>query len=479
MACTPTGVVGASTQRTDAVGPAAGYASPTGGADGSSAEPGAAASPRASAAPSASSPAIAASGPATSVPDPGSGSSTAAEPTPAPSGAGRTGEGPSNAAETSWPIFGFPSQSAAETPGAGVEPSQDYPGYPGYPGLPGPSPTPSAYRSADCTVDDILAPSCGVWWGASPYHGDVRPLEEAVDRPLDIVYTWHGVDQHRVPTAAERRLAEEGRFLHANIEARRFNADGHPVQGYGDIIEGRFDDSLRGQARRIADLGRPFFVTFDHEADANQRYNTRGTPEQFVRAWRHIVDLYRANGADNAVFVWNVTGWKGNLDRLPSLWPGDDYVDWISWEAYNMTGCELQPGWNHVDTFEEALRPAYEWFQNEGPEHGIDADKPVMIGEMGTVPIPGDPAATREWYADIPETLREYERVRAVKLWDGITAPSCDFRVLRNHQATRGYLQASRHRYVTVPHQAREAVDEAIEIADRARKLRARARGEG
>lgn len=319
-----------------------------------------------------------------------------------------------------------------------------------------------------------MEPTCGVWWGASPHRGDVEPLEAAADRPLDIVYTWHGVDQHRVPTDRERALAEQGRFVHVNIEARRFNAQGHPAQSYSDIIAGRFDDSLRGQARRVADLDLPFFVTFDHEADAGKRYNTRGTPEEFVRAWRHIVDLYRDNGADNAVFVWNVTGWPANLDRLPGLWPGNDYVDWISWEAYNMTGCELQPRWDHVDTFEEALRPAYEWIQNEGPEHGIDPDKPVMIGEMGTVPIPGAPEATKEWYADIPEALQKYERIRAVKLWDGITAPTCDFRVLENRHATDGYLKASRDRYVNVPHQVREAVDDAMELADKARKLKTR-----
>ncbi|QBI55822.1 glycoside hydrolase family 26 protein [Streptomonospora litoralis] len=309
-----------------------------------------------------------------------------------------------------------------------------------------------------------------MWWGASPYRGDVRPLERATGRRLDIVYTWHGVDQHRVPTPKERRLAEQGRFIHANIEAKRFNVRGHPVQSYRDIIRGRFDDSLRSQARRVADLDLPFFVTFDHEADANKRYHTRGTPREFVRAWRHIVDIYRRNGADNAIFVWNVTGWEGNLHRLPSLWPGNDYVDWISWEAYNMTGCELQPHWDHVDTFEEALRPAYEWLQREGPEHGIDPGKPIMIGEMGTVPIPGDPQATREWYADIPETLRKYDRIRAVKLWDGITAPTCDFRVLRDRHAARGYLDAADDRYVNVPRQAREAIDEAMELAEDARK---------
>jgi len=292
-----------------------------------------------------------------------------------------------------------------------------------------------------------------------------------MDRKLDIVYTWHGVDQHLVPTRKEMRLAEEGRFLHVNIESKRFDGQGHPVQKYREIIDGRFDDSLRSQARRVADMDAPYFVTFDHEADANKRYNTRGTPEEFVQAWKRVVDIFRRHGADNAVFVWNVTGWKSNLDRLPSLWPGNDYVDWISWEAYNMTGCELQPRWDHVDTFEESLRPAYEWLQEKGPEHGIDPDKPIMIGEMGTVHIPGDPQATREWYADIPQTLRKYDRIRAVQLWDGITAPTCDFRVLHNEAATRGYLKAADHAYVSVPHQVRDTVDEALAMAEKARSL--------
>ncbi|GAB3452371.1 hypothetical protein GCM10027570_30560 [Streptomonospora sediminis] len=307
----------------------------------------------------------------------------------------------------------------------------------------------------------------------------MEPLERAAKRPLDIVRTWHGVDQDRIPTSRERRLAAEGRFIHANIEAKKFNAEGKPAQSYSDIAGGRFDDSLRSQAQGVARLDAPFFVTFDHEADANKRYRTRGTPQEFVAAWRHIVDIYRRNGADNAIFVWNVTGWEANLDRLPGLWPGNDYVDWISWEAYNMTGCELQPSWDHVDTFEDALRPAYEWFQHQAPEHGIDPGKPVMIGEMGTVPIPGDPQATREWYADIPGTLRDYHRIRAVQLWDGITAPTCDFRVLRDQSATHGYLDAADNGYVNVPDQARKAVDEAMKSAGDAHRQARELTGHG
>ncbi|MDA2805977.1 glycoside hydrolase family 26 protein [Nocardiopsis suaedae] len=328
-----------------------------------------------------------------------------------------------------------------------------------------------------CDVSEILEPSCGVWWGASPWQGDPEPLERAADRKLDIVYTWNGIDQTEIPTDTELEYAEDGRIIHANIEAKRFNMRGHPVQDYKDILVGRFDRSLTAQAERIAELEHPVFVTFDHEADANKRYNRRGTPEEFVMAWRHIVDVYRENGADNAVWVWNVTGWPDNLSRLPRLWPGNEYVDWISWEAYNMTGCELMPHWDEVVSFEEALRPAYEWVQEEGPKHGIDPDKPVMIGEMGTVPIPGDPMATAKWYADIPQVLKRYERVKAVKMWDGKTAPTCDFRVGQDAYAQWGYGLAGRHPYVAVPERVQEIVDRALETKEHLRKVQEEVHG--
>jgi hypothetical protein len=308
-----------------------------------------------------------------------------------------------------------------------------------------------------CTVSEILEPNCGVWWGASPYRDDVEPLEDAVDRDMDIVYTWRGIDQAAVPGERERRMVAEGRFVHTNIEARRFNEPGHPPIAYRDIIAGRYDESLRAQARGVAELGAPYFVTFDHEADGKERYNRRGTPEEFVRSWRHIVDLYRREGAENAIWVWNVTGWPDNLDRLPSLWPGNEYVDWISWEAYNMTGCDTMPHWTDVKSFEESLAPAYEWIQQEGPRHGIDPDKPVMIGEMGTTDI--GPRETLRWYADIPQVLRKYERVRAVKVWDNLVSEGCDFRIGANHYARQGFELAGRDPYVNLPDRVRRLAE--------------------
>lgn len=318
------------------------------------------------------------------------------------------------------------------------------------------SPGPAAHGSR-CTVSEILEPSCGAWWGASPYDDQVEPLEAAVNRDMDIVYTWRGIDQADVPGEREKRLIAQGRFVHTNIEARRFTRSGHPAVSYESITRGEFDSSLRSQARAIAELEVPYFVTFDHEADADKRYGERGTPEEFVRSWRHIVDLYREEGADNAIWVWNVTGWKDNLDRLPRLWPGNGYVDWLSWEAYNMTGCDVQPGWTEVYSFEDALRPAYEWIQAEGPKHGIDPAKPVMIGEMGTTDIGN--RETLKWYSDIPEVLRRYERVRAVKVWDNQVSEGCDFRIRANQHARRGFELAGQDPYVNLPERVRRLVE--------------------
>ncbi|WP_051059094.1 glycoside hydrolase family 26 protein [Nocardiopsis lucentensis] len=304
----------------------------------------------------------------------------------------------------------------------------------------------------ECGVSEILEPSCGVWWGASPYGDRIDSLESAVDRDMDLVYTWRGIDQADVPGERERRMIAEGRFVHTNIEARRFERSGHPDIAYEDILDGGFDSSLRSQARTIAEFDVPYFVTFDHEADANKRYRKRGTPDEFVRSWRHVVDLYREEGADNVIWVWNVTGWRDNLDRLPGLWPGNDYVDWISFEAYNMTGCDLMPHWDGVHSFEDALRPAYEWIQEQGPEHGIDPGKPIMIGEMGTTDI--GPRETLRWYADIPDVLRRYERVRAVKVWDNRVS-GCDFRINANEYARRGFELAGRDPYVNLPDRVR------------------------
>ena len=78
-----------------------------------------------------------------------------------------------------------------------------------------------------------------------------------------------------------------------------------------NIIAGRFDPYIRpGQdARR---LRRPVRLRFAQEMNGNwypwSEHANGNRPHEFVRAWRHIHDIFRAAGATNVEWVWSPGG---------------------------------------------------------------------------------------------------------------------------------------------------------------------------
>ena len=63
-------------------------------------------------------------------------------------------------------------------------------------------------------------------------------------------------------------------------------------------------------------------------------------PARYVAAYRHIVDLMRAEGADNLQWVWHVN-WldepEKDWNRFENYFPGEDYCDWVALSAYGPT----------------------------------------------------------------------------------------------------------------------------------------------
>jgi len=284
-----------------------------------------------------------------------------------------------------------------------------------------------------CSVSDKLVPSCGALMGVSidpAGSRSVADLESQLKRKFDLVYEFHGIDKP-LPARDEARMVAEGRILHVNIEAKEFKKPSKPEIKWTQITAGEFDDALREQATGLGALGKPVMVTFDHEVDSPKRLGQRGTAEEFVAAWRHIHRLYAAAGARNIVWVWVVTGYEDNLASVASVYPGNEYVDWVSWDPYNVSGCKsgrVKP--KQWKSFAETVGPFYEWLQNEGARAGIDKDKPYILSEFGTVADPGDPTAAARWYAEIPAALEKFPRIKALQLWNG-KVDTCDYRIER------------------------------------------------
>lgn len=88
----------------------------------------------------------------------------------------------------------------------------------------------------------------------------------------------------------------------------------------------------------IRNYGKPVFIVPGFE------FNLAGyTPLEYPKAFRYIVDRFRAQDVDNVAWVWNpFVGGAVDifLDKTGSdwdWWPGEDYVNWIGANGFNPT----------------------------------------------------------------------------------------------------------------------------------------------
>lgn len=303
-----------------------------------------------------------------------------------------------------------------------------------------------------CTLSAKGVPSCGVLWGVStrpPTLTQLQDVEEAAGRPFDFVYRYHDVDDE-VPDEQEVQVVADGRILHIAVAARDFGASGRAGISWADVARGKFDATLSAQARGVASLKVPVFVTFEQEANQQTKLGVRGNPAEFRAAWRHLHGIYRAAGATNAVWTWVMTGNEANVDRAASLWPGNRYVDWISWNVYNQSGCHSGlVEQEKFKSFDDELRPFYDFLMERGASVGIDKNKPMMISEAGSVRYPDAPELAADWYAAIPLSLRDYPEIKAVTLWDSV-AETCDYDFDADPKVSEGVRRAGKDPYMDI-----------------------------
>ena len=107
-----------------------------------------------------------------------------------------------------------------------------------------------------------------------------------------------------VPISAMLRSYERDRPVLLTIEP--WPLDGRPTSSFlADIANGSYDSIILREASAIRAMQQPILVRFGHEMDMTELYPwVEGNPTAFVSAYRHVVDLYRANGATNVLWVW-------------------------------------------------------------------------------------------------------------------------------------------------------------------------------
>ena len=221
----------------------------------------------------------------------------------------------------------------------------------------------------------------------------IEALEAHLGRKLDIDHNFYPWDEE-FPTDVERWDLENGRLPMISWNGR----DAYSA----DIAAGRYDPLIMDRAHRVKDLGAPVLIRWFWEMDGNKKKEWAGEPSDYVAAWRHIVDIFRAEGADNVSWVWcpNASAFKDG--EAQAFYPGDEYVDWICGDGYNWAPGREGDDWRSFATIFQAF---YDW--------AVTKDKPIMVGEYGVQErAPGEKAA---WIADVQAVLRtQFPRIKAL-----------------------------------------------------------------
>jgi hypothetical protein len=243
---------------------------------------------------------------------------------------------------------------------------------------------------------------------------------------------WAPADVSARETQLGRRFAIDHRFQNWTVEfptpADHWDVD----QGRIPMITwqpdtttlaataaGREDAVVRARAAAVRDFGRPLFLRFAHEMNADwypwsgTRTRASGSADPgatYVAAWRHVHDVFVAAGATNAVWVWSPN--RASIPDEPwnaavRYYPGDAYVDWVAVDGYDRDQV-------HRRSFTTLFGPLYDAFAGR---------KPIMIGETATVEGP-TPAAKAAWIADAQRAVTtRFPAVAAVVWFDARKAP--------------------------------------------------------
>lgn len=170
------------------------------------------------------------------------------------------------------------------------------------------------------------------------------------------------------------------------IEADKSGSINDPAYSLRAINAGHFDTYIRRWAKEVDSFGHPVLIRLFPEMNLPHHSYSIGvngnTAAQFVTAWRHVVRIFRNNGATNAKWVWNPNRYFSGGRALSPMWPGYKYVNWVGIDAYNF-GLASHGGWISFGTLISGTIKRI---------RGFAPHKPLMLPEVGCSETGGDKA---------------------------------------------------------------------------------------
>ncbi len=268
----------------------------------------------------------------------------------------------------------------------------------------------------------ILEPATGALLGMYYGAGTIAQATAKLGRTPPVHLTYYGWNADWTGAVTKADLAA-GRIPLVNWEPHNID--------FNKIVDGSLDATIKARATGSKALGKKFFLDFSAEMNGDEAWDGNNAP-LYIAAYRHIHDIFVAEGATNVVWAWcpNVTDIHGGNKNTMDYYPGDAYVDWTGVDGYNWG--TNNGGWQSFQQVFEKIYPLL-----------AARKKPIMIGEMSSAQVGGDKA---KWIDAIVPTLRTNFPLVKCLIWFDINKER-DWRISSSPESEAAFIRMAKNPY--------------------------------
>jgi mannan endo-1,4-beta-mannosidase len=220
---------------------------------------------------------------------------------------------------------------------------------------------------AVASLPPSLASYLGVFEaGSPPSFQPVTEFGKAAGRQPNLVGYFSGWAQPFDGTYA-RSISQRGIIPFVQIDPT--------FASVSAISTGAYDSYLTSYAQSVRAFGHPVVIGFGHEMNAPWYSWGYGhlAPATFVKAWQYIVQLFRAQGADNVTWLWTINADRPGTGPVANWWPGPQYVSWVGIDGYY-----YRPSDDFMSVFGRTIDQVRKF-----------TDKPILLSETAVGPQAG------------------------------------------------------------------------------------------
>ncbi len=165
----------------------------------------------------------------------------------------------------------------------------------------------------------------------------------------------------------------------------------NPLSLLQDIAAGKYDDTIKAMATTIYRFApQKVIVRWGHEMDVCGAYEwSTCVPGNFIPAYRHVIDLIRAQGVTNIIWMWSPAG-NNNAEQF---WPGNGYVDLIG--VTDLSSEDWDRDFNNSKPWPQPMNQLFYLRYRLAVEY----NKPIIMTELGVAY--SDPNVNKtQWFTD-------------------------------------------------------------------------------